>query len=68
MTALGRNDLIFPVHYLNVEKVQASGTAFGVALADLRRQQWSEFRPHLYTDPRSPEVKRGGRAIGRDRS
>jgi hypothetical protein len=58
MKALGRDDLIFPVHYVGVDGILAADTAFGEDLATLRRHQWIDFRPLFYADPRSPEVRR----------
>jgi len=58
MQRLGRNDLIFPVHYVNVDNIRPEETAFGDDLAALRRSQWIDFRPLFYADPKSPEVRR----------
>ena len=58
MQSLGRNDLIFPVHYVGVEDVKPEETVFGDELAALRRSQWIDFRPLFYADPKSPEVRR----------
>jgi TIR domain len=58
MLALGRNDLIFPVHYVNVDNMLADDTVFGENLAALRRQQWIDFRPFIHADPRSLEVRK----------
>ena len=58
MQGLGRNDLIFPVHYVGVDDVKPEETVFGDELATLRRSQWIDFRPLFYADPKSPEVRR----------
>lgn len=63
MTALGRNDLVFPIHYVGVEDIQAADTVFGDDLAFLRRHQWIDFRPLFYADPRSAEVRRWAGAL-----
>ncbi|MGD0639341.1 MAG: toll/interleukin-1 receptor domain-containing protein [Roseiarcus sp.] len=57
MKALGRDDLIFPIYYVNVENLPASDTVFGDELAGLRRQQWIDFRSLVYEDPKSPKVR-----------
>ena len=53
MIELGREDLIFPVHYVSVDNVQTEDPIFGDDLAVLRRVQWVDFRPHFY----SPNVR-----------
>ena len=58
MQRLGRNDLIFPVHYVSVDGMRSEETVFGDDLAALRRSQWIDFRPLFYADPKSPEVRR----------
>jgi hypothetical protein len=58
MEKLGRNDLIFPVHYVSVEGMTTDETVFGNDLAILRRSQWIDFRPLFYADPKSHEVRR----------
>ena len=58
MRALRRDDLIFPIHYVSIDGMQESETAFGADLAVLRRHQWADFRPLFYLDPRAPEVRR----------
>jgi formylglycine-generating enzyme required for sulfatase activity len=58
MQSLGRNDLIFPVHYVGVDDVSSEETLFSDELAALRRSQWIDFRPLFYADPKSPEVRR----------
>ena len=59
MLALGRDDLIFPVHYVNVDDLRPEDTLFGDDLATLRRAQWIDFRGLFYADPKSAEVRRG---------
>jgi hypothetical protein len=63
MIVLGRDDLIFPVQYISVKKVQAAETVFGENLVALRRRQWIDFVPLLYVDPRSPEVRKWAGAL-----
>ncbi len=58
MIALGRDDLIFPVHYVDVDHIRSEGTTFGDDLEALRRWQWIDFRPHFYAEPNSPDVRR----------
>ncbi len=58
MQALGRSDLIFPVHYVDVADVRPEEALFGDDLAALKRSQWIDFRPLFYADPKSPEVRR----------
>jgi len=58
MQALGRGDLIFPVHYVDVADVRPEETLFGDDLAALKRSQWIDFRPLFYADPKSQEVRR----------
>ncbi len=57
MKALERDDLIFPIYYVNVENLPASDTVFGDELAGLRRPQWIDFRSLVYEDPKSPKVR-----------
>ena len=57
MKALGRDDLIFPIYYVDVENLQPSDTAFGDGLAALRRHQMIDFRPLRYEDPSSSKVR-----------
>ncbi len=58
MIALGRDDLIFPVHYVDVDHIRAGDTIFGDDLTALRRSQWIDFRPHFYSEPNSSSVRR----------
>ncbi|MGD0762883.1 MAG: SUMF1/EgtB/PvdO family nonheme iron enzyme [Roseiarcus sp.] len=58
MQRLGRNDLIFPVHYVGVDGVRPEETVFGDDLATLKRSQWIDFQPLLDVDPKSQEVRR----------
>ena len=66
MIALGRDDLIFPVHYVDVDDIRAEDTIFGGELTVLRRSQWIDFRPYFYSEPISPSVRQwaGGFAKG----
>jgi hypothetical protein len=57
MQAMGRDDLIFPVHYVTVEDMRPSETIFGDQLDALRRHQWIDFRPLVFEDPKSTKVK-----------
>ncbi|WP_250453102.1 TIR domain-containing protein [Caballeronia sp. ATUFL_M2_KS44] len=56
MIDLGRDDLIFPIHYVNVDQITADDTAFGLDLETLRRHQWIDFRPLRHADCRSHDV------------
>jgi len=58
MQNLNRSDLIFPIHYVGVDDVKPEETVFGEELTALRRSQWIDFRPLLYADLKSPEVRR----------
>ena len=58
MANLGRNDLVFPIHYVGVEEMVAEETAFAEHLGAIRRHQWIDYRALFYTDPRSPDVRR----------
>jgi uncharacterized membrane protein YeaQ/YmgE (transglycosylase-associated protein family) len=58
MQNLNRNDLIFPIHYVGIDDVKPEETVFGEDLIALRRSQWIDFRPLLYADLKSPEVRR----------
>ncbi len=58
MIALGRDDLIFPMHYVDVDHIRAGDTIFGDDLTALRRSQWIDFRPHFYSEPNSSSVRR----------
>ena len=62
---LGRNDLIFPVHYVGVDDAKPEETVFGDELATLRRSQWIDFRPLFYADPKSSEVRRWAGELAR---
>ena len=57
MRELERDDLIFPVYYVDVETMSAADTVFGDELAALRRQQWADFRPLTFDDPKSPKAR-----------
>jgi hypothetical protein len=64
MKALGRNDLIFPIHYVDVESIAAaSDTVFGDELGSLRRQQWIDFRPLQFEDVKSAKVRQWADAL-----
>jgi biotin carboxyl carrier protein len=63
MIALGRDDLIFPVQYVDVKKLQPAETVFGKNLDALRRPQWIDFVPLFYAEPRSAEVRRWAGAL-----
>jgi len=65
MQSLGRNDLIFPVHYVGVDDAKPEETVFGDELATLRRSQWIDFRPLFYADPKSSEVRRWAGELAR---
>ena len=56
MIALGRDDLIFPVHYVDVDEIWAEDTIFGDDLGTLRRPQWIDFRKLRYVELNSPNV------------
>jgi len=58
MRTLARDDLIFPVHYVNIDDLRPEDAVFGDDLAALRRAQWIDFRPLFYGDPKSAEVRR----------
>jgi formylglycine-generating enzyme required for sulfatase activity len=58
MIALGRDDLIFPVHYVDADHIRAEDAIFGDDLTALRRSQWIDFRPHFYSELNSPSVRR----------
>ena len=58
MAALGRDDLIFPILYVSVEHIDAADTAFRDDLPALHRQQAIDFRPLVYADPKSSEVRK----------
>ncbi|MGD0186508.1 MAG: SUMF1/EgtB/PvdO family nonheme iron enzyme [Roseiarcus sp.] len=66
MQRLGRNDLVFPVHYISVDDVRPDETVFGDDLAALRRSQWIDFRPLFYADPKSQEVRRWAGELAAD--
>ncbi len=57
MRALGRDDLIFPIYYVDVDNIQPGETAFGSELTALRRHQWIDFRPLQFEDAKSPRVR-----------
>ena len=63
MKALGRNDLIFPIHYVDVEPIAASDTVFGDELGVLRRQQWIDFRSLQFEDVKSAKVRQWADAL-----
>jgi predicted patatin/cPLA2 family phospholipase len=52
MITLGRDDLIFPIHYVDVGRIIETETVFGDERVALRRSQWSKFH-HLRFDPLS---------------
>ncbi len=58
MQAMGRNDLVFPIHYVGVDGTRPEETVFGDDLAALRRSQSIDFRPLFHADPKSQEVWR----------
>jgi hypothetical protein len=57
MQAMGRDDLIFPVHYVTVDDIRASETIFGEELDALRRHHWIDFRPLVFEDAKSTKVR-----------
>ena len=57
MAALGRSDLIFPIHYVDIEQISAAETVFGDELTRLRTQQWIDFRSLKFSDPKSSSVR-----------
>jgi hypothetical protein len=63
MNALGRADLIFPIHYVDVERLDERDTVFGDDLAALRRQQWIDFRSLQFEDAKSANVRRWADAL-----
>jgi TIR domain len=63
MNALGRGDLIFPIHYVDVDRIGRSDTAFGDELALLLRQQWIDFRPLQFEDVKSAKVRQWADAL-----
>jgi hypothetical protein len=63
MADLGRDDLIFPIHYVDVERIAWAETVFGDELAALRRQQWIDFRPLSFEDLKSPKVRQWADAL-----
>ena len=58
MRAMGRNDLIFPIHYVDVDGTRPEETVFGDDLDALRRSPSFDFRPLFTADPKSQEVWR----------
>ncbi len=68
MVALGRDDLIFPIHYVDVglDDLRPADTAFGDDLAILLRSNWIDFRPLFYADPKSQEVRRWAGGLAGD--
>ena len=58
MAAMGRHDLIFPVHYVDLDRIAPAETVFDDELLALRRQQWIDFRPLQYEDVKSSKVRR----------
>ena len=57
MRELTRDDLIFPIYYVDVETLSVADTVFGDDLVALRRQQWADFRPLTFDDPKSSKVR-----------
>ena len=57
MEDLGRDDLIFPIHYVDVDHFDPAQSVFGDDFAALRRPNWIDFRPLQFEDPNSPKVK-----------
>jgi hypothetical protein len=58
MRELGRDDLIFPVHYVSVDHLATSETAFGDEFTALQRSQWIDFRPLIFAEANSSELRR----------
>ena len=58
MRAMDRNDLIFSIHYVDVDGTRPEETVFGDHLDALRRSPSFDFRPLSAADPKSQEVWR----------
>ena len=63
MKVLGRGDLIFPIHYVDIERIGKSDTTFGEELALLLRPQWIDFRPLQFEDVKSSKVRQWADAL-----
>jgi TIR domain len=57
MSAMRRDDLIFPIHYVDVDKTIPAESTFEEVLAALRRHQWIDFRSLQCEDLRCSQVK-----------
>jgi hypothetical protein len=58
MAELGRHDLSFPIHYVDVDHLDPEDTVFGEDFAELQRSNWIDFRPLRYMEPQSAEVRK----------
>jgi hypothetical protein len=66
MEALGRDDLIFPIHYVDLDGFGSADSVFGEDFAALHRSQWADYRPLIYQDLRSPRVKQWADRLASD--
>jgi TIR domain len=57
MVELGRDDLIFPIHYVDIDKFDPTESVFGEDFAALRRSNWIDFRPLYFDELKSSQVK-----------
>jgi uncharacterized protein len=57
MTALGRDDLIFPIHYADVDWFSPVDIAFEDDFDELRRSQWIDFRSFYYDELDSSKIR-----------
>ena len=58
MRELGRDNLMFPVHYVSVDDLAMNETVFGDELTALRRLQWIDFGPLIFEEPKSSTLRR----------
>ena len=56
MAELKRGDLIFPIHYVDVDQTRPEEIPFGNELTYLRELQWEDFRNQRFVDPGSRGV------------
>ena len=58
MLAMGRDDLIFPIHYVSIDRLDPAKTEFAEDMDLLLASQWSDFRPLMYDEMNASAVRR----------
>jgi hypothetical protein len=63
MAALDRDDLIFPIHYVDVQRFDSTESVFGDDFAALQRSNWIDFRSLFFDEPESSKARQWADAL-----